>query len=87
MTKSANTYNPAHTSYAAVLEGLIFVSEAVPLAGDILDQIGAVRAVEVAADQARRALVAEARAEGRTWEDIGGALGVTRQAAHERFGQ
>lgn len=29
--------------------------------------------------------VAAARAEGRSWADIGVALGITKQAAHERF--
>jgi hypothetical protein len=29
--------------------------------------------------------VAEARAHGLTWEDIGRALGTSKQAAHERF--
>jgi hypothetical protein len=31
-------------------------------------------------------LVAAARAEGRDWGQIGRALGVTRQAARQRFG-
>ena len=29
--------------------------------------------------------VAAARAEGQSWTDIGAALGITKQAAHERF--
>lgn len=31
--------------------------------------------------------VAEARANGRTWTQIGTVLGVTKQAARERFGE
>ena len=32
-----------------------------------------------------QALVDDARASGHTWQEIAGALGMTRQAAHERF--
>jgi hypothetical protein len=37
------------------------------------------------ADANLRVLVAKARAEGVAWKIIGDALGVTRQAAHQRF--
>jgi predicted GNAT superfamily acetyltransferase len=30
-------------------------------------------------------LVAQARRQGATWEDVGAALGITRQAAHYRY--
>jgi hypothetical protein len=36
-------------------------------------------------DWALLSLVGEARATGATWADIGGALGVSRQAAQQRF--
>lgn len=39
------------------------------------------------ADVRIRELVAAARANGRSWGDIGVALGVSRQAAHERFAE
>lgn len=43
---------------------------------------------EIAAGERRlRAAVAHARANGRSWGRIGMALGVTRQAARERFGE
>lgn len=44
-------------------------------------------------DQARQLdrklyfLVAQARAEGATWSQIGEALDLTRQAVHQRFGK
>lgn len=41
-------------------------------------------ATDVAADDLRRA-VAEARTNGESWGTIGMALGVTRQAAQQRF--
>jgi hypothetical protein len=55
--------------------------------GDLLDMLGALRTVELAVSAARRAVVAEAREAGTTWEEIGDALGITRQAAQQRFGQ
>lgn len=43
-------------------------------------------AAAVAAAEAKlRARVGEARANGVTWEEIGEALGTTRQSAHARF--
>lgn len=43
-------------------------------------------AVAEAADRLARAEIMAARAEdGASWQDVGQALGITRQAAHERF--
>jgi len=39
------------------------------------------------AQTAISALVAEARAQGASWQGIGDALGITRQSAWERFGK
>lgn len=87
-TKTAGTpdYNEATTARAAALDMLIGFAEGVANADDILDMIGSVRLVELAANQARQAIVDEARAEGRSWSEIGDALGTTRQAAQQRFG-
>jgi len=55
------------------------------------EDISDLRAIAEAADDVRRheALVVErvtvARAHGRSWNEIGVALGVTRQAARQRF--
>ena len=38
-------------------------------------------------DRAMRQLVDDAREAGASWADVGKALGVSRQAAHERFGK
>lgn len=38
-------------------------------------------------DLARAAAVREARMEGRTWAEVGQALGTTKQAAFQRFGE
>ena len=57
------------------------------------EDISDLRAIAEAAEQARRdeALVAErvavARAHGRSWNRIAAALGVSRQAARQRFGR
>lgn len=53
--------------------------------GDLGNAIAAIRLVELAASQARRTVVDRMRANGESWEDIGDALGVSKQAAHERF--
>ena len=79
-------FNTATVTRASSLDALIGFAESVGTRDDLLDMIGSVRLVELAAAQARRAIVDEARAAGYTWQEIGDALGVSRQAAHERFG-
>ena len=57
-----------------------------------VEDLADLRAVAEAADRARRdealltARVALARANGRSWNRIAAALGVSRQAARQRFG-
>lgn len=80
-------FNTATLNRSSSLDALIGFAESVGTRDDLLDMIGSVRLVELAAAQARRAIVNEARATGHTWAEIGDALGVSRQAAHERFGE
>lgn len=47
---------------------------------------GAVK-IQSAADEVVRSIVQQARQEGATWQVIGSALGVTRQAAFQRYGK
>ncbi|WP_406108696.1 helix-turn-helix domain-containing protein [Micromonospora globbae] len=47
----------------------------------------AVGALHRLAEQVEAAAVARARAEGWTWEQIGDALGVSRQSAHTKHGK
>lgn len=79
-------YNEALTAQAATLDTLLRTAQQISDAGDSLDQIGQVRLVELAAEQVRRAIITTARAEGRTWQEIGDALGTTRQNAQQRYG-
>ncbi len=53
--------------------------------GDAFDEIVAARRAAAAADEALAAAVTRARAKGQTWEAIGAALGVSRQAAHAKY--
>jgi hypothetical protein len=56
--------------------------EDAPLEG-LCESAGLARAV----DKLQRHLVQQARRAGRSWTEIGAALGVSRQAAWERFSQ
>jgi hypothetical protein len=54
--------------------------------GSVMAAIGATRSLGLLVEDTLRALVAQARADGHTWAEIGGLLHVTRQAAFARFG-
>lgn len=63
-----------------------------PTAGSHLERIEALHKARLALLAAQRAradaatYVDRARELGATWAEVGAALGVTRQTAHERFG-
>lgn len=79
-------FNEATIARAEALDTLVTKAESIASAEDYGGMLGAVGLVDHAAQQARRAIVTEARAAGGTWKEIGEALGVTRQAAEARFG-
>jgi hypothetical protein len=54
---------------------------------DLLDELGQLRIIELATEQARRAVVHDARAKGITWQQLADTLAVTRQAVQQRYGQ
>jgi hypothetical protein len=54
--------------------------------GHVMRAIAATRSLDMVVEDTLRALVDQARAAGHTWAEIGGLLGVTRQAAFQRFG-
>lgn len=54
---------------------------------DLLDTIKSVNtSIQMCREDINR-LVTQARQEGHTWKQIGDALGITRQAAHQRYGE
>lgn len=54
---------------------------------DWTDSIGRAVSMQAAADDVVRAVVQQARQHGVTWQVIGDALGVSRQAAFQRYGK
>ena len=52
-----------------------------------LDEVRAAAAAEKSATEQLRQVVATARERGQAWQGIADALGVTRQAASQRFGR
>jgi hypothetical protein len=66
---------------ASVLQGADAVE-----GGSVVAAITATRSLGVLVEDTLHALVQQARAEGRTWAEIGELLHVTRQAAFARFG-
>src|SRR5437763_13694520 len=59
--------------------------ETAPGGGDPLAALGATRALRAHLSTWEAQLVQEAMAEGATWETIGTSVGVSRQAAWDRF--
>ncbi|WP_150251690.1 DUF3887 domain-containing protein [Nocardiopsis deserti] len=54
---------------------------------DWADSLGRAVSMRAAADDVVRAVVGQARQDGVTWQVIGDALGVSRQAAFQRYGR
>ena len=53
---------------------------------DALGTVQALRMIAETAESAQRQAVAQARAEGASWDQVARYLGVTRQSACERYG-
>jgi hypothetical protein len=54
---------------------------------DFADAIGYALRIQSTADDVVRAVIQQARERGATWQTIGDALGVSRQAAFQRYGK
>jgi hypothetical protein len=52
----------------------------------VIAALGATRSLGLILEDIVRSLVVQARAEGRSWAEVGEALNVTRQASFQRFG-
>ena len=52
---------------------------------DPLGRVQLLRMIRETAESALTQAVAEAREQGESWDALGRALGVSRQAAHERY--
>ncbi|MEV5574955.1 hypothetical protein AB0L06_33375 [Spirillospora sp. NPDC052269] len=63
------------------------MSEAPGAPGDALAAVAAAAEAVRRADDHLRGTVGTARSSGRTWQEIGDVLGITRQAAFQRFGR
>jgi hypothetical protein len=53
---------------------------------NLVDSLKTIDSIAAATNRMLGATIAIFRAEGRTWKDIGDELGITRQAAQQRFG-
>lgn len=85
--RKAVSHQPIESAASALwaVTGVAVSQMQEPDQGDLANALGAIRLVELAAAQARRATVEKMRSQGASWEKIGDALGISRQAAHERF--
>lgn len=68
-----------------VASNMIYFAREKHDAGDTLGVVEWVRSLRSQADYLAEAFVAKARADGESWEKIGAALRMTRQAAHEKY--
>jgi hypothetical protein len=67
--------------------GLFFRAEPDTTAADPLDQLAAITALRHRLDELADHAALTARRQGASWVAIGDALGMTKQAAHQRWGR
>jgi hypothetical protein len=82
------TKNP-HPARAHLGDLRTFADDAINQTADPAEWIVALRhfaAIEKRATEALRLAVDAAREQGASWADVGAELGVSRSAAHQRFG-
>ncbi len=61
-------------------------AEAADQAGDVPDTIRCLHMLAGTVESATRTAVAQAREKGASWADVGALLGVSKQAAQQRYG-
>lgn len=64
-----------------------YLSETRAKAIEPLDALAAIEHARWKLDQAQAEMVEAARSAGRSWGDVARALGISRQAARQRYGQ
>ena len=69
----------------AVVDGLSAEPGDTPVVGSAVERLDALAALAQRVDQATKRTVREALDAGETWQSIGEALSVSRQAAHEKW--
>lgn len=69
------------------IDAMISQQFAIVDTGPVLDAVGQAQRLATAAEQTLRRTVDRARDDGHTWRQIGTVLGISRQAAFQRFGQ
>lgn len=67
------------------LKPLLKAVQALPESRSALHRLRLARRIADAAEALERAAVAQARAEGHTWAEIGEQFGMTKQAAQQRY--
>ncbi|MCB0918863.1 MAG: hypothetical protein KDC39_09895 [Actinobacteria bacterium] len=85
MTRSLDELEKSAEAARAALDALDTSPDPTQDASD-LRRISEILAVRVVQERELAEAVTEARANGRSWVKIGLALGISRQAAQERFG-
>ena len=75
------------TAVGDALDALRSIVDTVERADDPLDSLGALRLVELQVPAVRRAVVAQARAQGLGWDEIGSTLALPAQEAERRYGE
>ncbi|MDA8302436.1 MAG: helix-turn-helix domain-containing protein [Actinomycetota bacterium] len=60
---------------------------AVAQGADVAAGLAAIAQLRRVAEQAEAVQIGRARAQGWSWQEIGAALGVSKQAAHHKYGR
>lgn len=87
MTNTTDTRVPARDDLGfRDIERMIILAERHTNYGNPLSALATARIAAEALDDATRHLVMRARLEGSSWSTVGAALGITKQAAQQRYG-
>lgn len=71
----------------AVLRALHWMDTETNRSGDVVAGLKALRRLRTALTEVQTEQVAAARRAGKSWSEVGAALGVTKQSAHATYGE